>query len=554
MRDRKLLSEENQISGNGRAPEARPENTTPEISVIIPTYNISADLTRCIDSIFQQKNVSLEVIIVDDCSTDDTRAYIMANASKYKEIKPVLLEKNAGPANARNVGLDLAKGMFIHFCDADDSVPEGAYEEMLRVAREEGADMVTGNYARRYPAEGNVVRPFSHYQAPTGFERCFESGNTTLWNKIYRRSIMERAKLRFNKKLRMYEDFLFFYQYLLQNPSVAYTDQFIYVYTEPQQQENYSLTNKIRYADVETAKCIDVAWRTLFEKEPVSHQELWRKAYVWNLSWFYNCSWRLIQEPTERKESYDLLKALLIWVQYNISFCDWMAEGRMDEFKGIFGIDYWTFIALDYEGYMMSYSLHTYSPLRRAFEEKTATVLKLSSRERDKKLIADVEAQILEIREVFIKEFKDKSLWATNYWNAIDCLVNDFWRLICDAAEKERLYNEIRIMLAEMQIKSVCCRFNKPNDVWRFCGVFGVDYATLQIINMQQYLVVCGHLSDKAIDTLQNNYREMSEADIATHPETVVKACRNGFVKLKTLIRANIAWLAFKLGRKKREE
>ena len=181
-----------------------------DLSAIIPAYKVEKSIADCLESILKQNVDKMEIIIIDDGSIDNTRTIIEKYAEKYKQIVPVFCFENKGVSAARNAGLDVAHGDYIHFCDGDDSVPDRAYEELLRIAKEENADLVTGNYSRMYPNENSVIKPFSHYTAPTGKERCFESGNSMLWNKIYRRSLFEKNHLRFDEELKIYEDCLFF--------------------------------------------------------------------------------------------------------------------------------------------------------------------------------------------------------------------------------------------------------------------------------------------------------------------------------------------------------
>lgn len=91
------------------------------LSVVIPNYNNSKYLTQCIESVMGQTYEGLiEIIIVDDCSTDESRDVILSLAEKYSKVKPLLLEKNGRVSAARNAGLMAAEGEYITFLDADD--------------------------------------------------------------------------------------------------------------------------------------------------------------------------------------------------------------------------------------------------------------------------------------------------------------------------------------------------------------------------------------------------------------------------------------------------
>jgi len=112
-----------------------PEN--PElISIVTPVYNIEEFLSTTIDSVLNQTYTNWELILVDDCSQDNSREIIERYAKKDQRIRPVLLEKNGGAGHARNVGLDHCKGEFIAFLDSDDSWFEEKLEKQLTFLKE----------------------------------------------------------------------------------------------------------------------------------------------------------------------------------------------------------------------------------------------------------------------------------------------------------------------------------------------------------------------------------------------------------------------------------
>ncbi len=120
------------------------------LSVVIPNYNNSSVLPMCLESIIHQTYEELlEVIIVDDCSTDDSREVISAYAKKYPVIRPIFLEKNGRVSAARNTGLYAAKGEYITFVDADDSYynPDKLKNEMALV--------------KKYHADGKDIAAYS---------------------------------------------------------------------------------------------------------------------------------------------------------------------------------------------------------------------------------------------------------------------------------------------------------------------------------------------------------------------------------------------------------
>jgi len=114
-----------------------------KISVIIPVYNTDRFLEECVESILDQSFKELEIILVDDGSTDNSSPIIQSYADKHTNIV-ALRQENQGQGVARNLGLSEAKGDFIAFVDSDDRIPFRAYEEMYRIAVQHNSDMVVG--------------------------------------------------------------------------------------------------------------------------------------------------------------------------------------------------------------------------------------------------------------------------------------------------------------------------------------------------------------------------------------------------------------------------
>ena len=114
-----------------------------DLSVIVPVYRVEAYLPRCIDSILAQQVPDMEVLLVDDGSPDGCGAICDEYASRDSRVQ-VIHQENGGLSSARNAGLDAARGEFVTFVDSDDYLAPGAYEAMLALAREQGAQLVCG--------------------------------------------------------------------------------------------------------------------------------------------------------------------------------------------------------------------------------------------------------------------------------------------------------------------------------------------------------------------------------------------------------------------------
>lgn len=117
-----------------------------KVSVIVPVYNTEKYLQKCLDSILRQTQKDIEIILVDDCSTDKSFDIISAYQEREpRTIKVLQTEKNSGPATARNLGLEIATGEYIGFVDSDDFITPTMYEEMQEALEETHSDIARVN-------------------------------------------------------------------------------------------------------------------------------------------------------------------------------------------------------------------------------------------------------------------------------------------------------------------------------------------------------------------------------------------------------------------------
>ena len=121
---------------------------SPLVSIVIPAYNAKETICRSIDSILEQLDISIELIVVDDGSTDGTQELVASAYAQDARVHLIEVE-HAGVSNARNVGIDAARGDWIGFCDADDLVPPGALSALLNC---NAASPVTYNFLRTLTA------------------------------------------------------------------------------------------------------------------------------------------------------------------------------------------------------------------------------------------------------------------------------------------------------------------------------------------------------------------------------------------------------------------
>lgn len=119
----------------------------PLISVVLPVYNVEAYVEECLESIISQTLgfEKIEVILVNDCSTDGTATILDKYAERFKNIRVIHLTENCGaPGKPRNIGINEAKGEYIIFLDPDDYIPADAYEKLYKVMEKNNSDFVMG--------------------------------------------------------------------------------------------------------------------------------------------------------------------------------------------------------------------------------------------------------------------------------------------------------------------------------------------------------------------------------------------------------------------------
>ena len=207
-----------------------------DISVIIPIYNVERYLRRCLDSVLRQKNVSMEIILVDDGSTDSSGKICDEYATKHSEVK-CIHTPNAGPSSAKNKGYDIATGNYVAFIDSDDEIKPDMFRLMLQSGYQHNADIVCCNYIQ-IDEEGNI----SHTKH-TSQEFVLSQDEalkailikdkiySQCWTKIYKRVTIQGNGVRNTEGLKTEEDFIYNIQAFACSKTVCIIDKPLYIYT-----------------------------------------------------------------------------------------------------------------------------------------------------------------------------------------------------------------------------------------------------------------------------------------------------------------------------------
>lgn len=200
------------------------------ISVVIPVYNVAAYLPACLDSVLAQSYEDLEILLVDDGSTDGSGRLCDEYAARDGRIR-VVHQKNGGAAAAKNRALSLATGEYLSFVDSDDYLEPGAYAYMVGLLEETRAD--AAQFAFRYvspeKSEDLVCRQGREVIDRMEYLRRlpFDWTSALLWDKLYRRRLFDGVRFEEGHKI---DDEFFTYQGFLNAQTVALDDRIVYNY------------------------------------------------------------------------------------------------------------------------------------------------------------------------------------------------------------------------------------------------------------------------------------------------------------------------------------
>ena len=207
-----------------------------KVSLIVPVYNGEKSIERCAGSILNQDYPELELILVDDGSRDRSWEIIQAIAAADHRVKAIHQE-NGGVSSARNRALAEASGTYVQFADVDDWLPMDATKMLVREMEAQSAELVVGDFYR--VVDGNVSEKGSIEMGGALTLQQYANAMMlspadlyygVLWNKLYRRDIIEQYSIRMDENISYSEDMIFNMEYLLHVKSVAILKAPVYYY------------------------------------------------------------------------------------------------------------------------------------------------------------------------------------------------------------------------------------------------------------------------------------------------------------------------------------
>ena len=231
----------------------------PKISVIIPIYNVEEYIEDTLNSLLNQTIIKdMEILMIDDGSFDGSR-YIIEKYSLDYENFYAYHKENEGPGIARNFGIDLAKGEYIHFLDSDDYVLPNTYERAYEIAKNNNSDFLTlfGVRMRRY----NITDSYIYNNAFKNIIGTIDSAkledmpeliwDTFVTNKLYKKEFLEKNNLKFIKEKKYYEDVIFALGAYGLAEKISLTKDIFY-YWRKRENSNFSITQQ--YSDINNFK------------------------------------------------------------------------------------------------------------------------------------------------------------------------------------------------------------------------------------------------------------------------------------------------------------
>lgn len=247
------------------------------ISIIIPVYNVEEYLGKCLDSIINQTYSNLEIILIDDGSTDDSGNICDAYANADNRIC-VIHKNNTGAADSRNVGLDLAHGEYIGFVDSDDWICEKMYETLHKLIKKYNVKISScerENTNRIYPSSYGIYDELINKKDAIKATLYPKKIYNAVWDKLYVKDVFQNIRF---PKGSYAEDTPVVYKIIDQFGDIAYTNERLYFYNIRENSVSTSYFNKnkmwhipmlkerIEFIDKNYPEYTRLAYKSLIEK------------------------------------------------------------------------------------------------------------------------------------------------------------------------------------------------------------------------------------------------------------------------------------------------
>lgn len=319
--------------GKSRVEQLRYMNETGdnryEVSVIVPVYNAERTIERTLESIRSQGISGIEIVCINDGSVDNSLEVLQ----KQNDIVVTSVE-NQGPGHARNVGLSMARGKYIFFCDADDIILPGALKHLLSIAKATMANIVVGRYQEQ-DEEGNIKVFNINFTDKSEMVNYF--AQLTCTSRLYDRNFLKKGKI-FFPDMSQGEDRLFLSLCYEQRPSISFTNKDVYAYIKESGKNSLMSDNSVK-AFSERLSCWNSFYSVCSQVDMNDTSRMLSSALF-----FLSEQWNRITSD-EREIAFQKLKTF-----FNGKIC---SSGEFNSYFKMPIEDFW--LVNDFEGYSAKY-------------------------------------------------------------------------------------------------------------------------------------------------------------------------------------------------------
>lgn len=310
------------------------------VSIVIPAYNADQVLDRCIKSIQGQVINDIEIIVINNGSTDKTGQIIEKYRNFDCRIQEITVMPNRGVSNARNIGLEQAQGKYILFCDSDDAYTIHGIEQCYQLAEREHADVVVANFTQL--CDDEIYSPLmarTNLEAKSEFLAFFDTG--VIWNKLYRKSFLLDNNISF-RPYNYGEDTLFLGECYICDPHISVCPDCMYLhYHRRNSAGEKQLTRK--YTANALREYLEVGMK-LYKMPLVCDKVDFVTEYLRYLRHVYEFWWNIPDQAAVYSTFSDIREFTRI--------IQWNEDYQRNEFHNIFGIDYLLFQKVSVDTYI----------------------------------------------------------------------------------------------------------------------------------------------------------------------------------------------------------
>ena len=308
----------------------------PLVSIIVPVYNNEKYIERCLNSILNQTYTNIQIIVINDGSTDNSYKICKKYAEQDNRIF-LISQKNSGVSSARNTGLKEAKGEVLSFIDSDDWVHERFIEDNLKIMIEKNADMICFNLQEIYSDNIIDVCQFKENMTTEDIQKglILDELSCYMWNKIYKKSLWKNKQFPVGM---IFEDFFIMASLVLDSNKIAVNES-IYYYYDKSNDKSYTNRYNLNFK-YDFFKGFKERVKLLYKKQDFLYKECIKRmlknalrAYNDNI-YVHNLNIRQVQELDQCFREYYDYKNLLDF-KYRIFLWVYFHCNLINKYKGL---------------------------------------------------------------------------------------------------------------------------------------------------------------------------------------------------------------------------